>query len=91
MAGIVPYAIWAVLIISGLSLLTIAVFGLRALTFGNVNPLSIVLMAIPGVLLVVLGFAMGDWAHAAVLTFLIALALTSLSLLMSGIRSLFGM
>jgi len=33
---------------------------------------------------------MGDWAHAAVLAFLISLALTSAVLLLSGLKGLFG-
>lgn len=91
MAAIVPYAIWAVLIVTGLSLVAIGIFGVRSLIQGKVEPLTIVLTMIPMLIVVVLGFVMGDWAHAAVLGFLISLVLTSLALLMSGMRSLFGM
>lgn len=91
MNGIVPYAIWAVLIVSGLSLLTMAIFSIRALTQGKVEPLSIVLVAIPIVLFGVLGLILGDWTLAAVYGFLIALGLTSLALLLSGMRGLFGL
>jgi hypothetical protein len=38
----------------------------------------------------VLGLVMGDWAHAAVLAFLISLALTSAALLVSGLKGLLG-
>lgn len=91
MNGIVPYAIWAVLIVSGLSLLTMAIFSIRALTQGKVEPLSIVLVAIPIVVFAVLGLILGDWTLAAVYGFLIALGLTSLALLLSGMRGLFGL
>lgn len=90
MAGLVPYFIWAVIIVSGLSLLAIGLFGIRSLVQGKVNPLTIVLTMIPIALLGVLGLVMGDWAHAAVLAFLISLALTSAVLLLSGLKGLFG-
>ena len=90
MAGIVPYAVWAVIIISGLSMLAIGVFGIRSLVQGKVNPLTIVLTMIPMLILVVLGFVMGDWAHAAILSFLISLVLTSAVLLLSGLKGLIG-
>lgn len=90
MAGLVPYFVWAVLIVSGISLLAIGVFGLRSLAQGKVNPLTIVLTMIPIAILGVLGLVMGDWAHAAVLAFLISLALTSAALLLSGLKGLIG-
>lgn len=90
MAGLVPYLIWAVIIVSGLSLLAIGVFGVRSLIQGKVDPLTIVLTMVPIALLGILGLVLGDWAHAAMLAFLISLALTSLVLLLSGLKGLFG-
>jgi hypothetical protein len=90
MEGIVPYAIWFVLGLSGLSLLAMLLFGIRSLAYGKLNMLSIVFFAIPAILLVVLGFTTGDWAHAAVMTFMVMFAVTSVSLLLSGIRGLIG-
>ena len=90
MAGIVPYAVWAVIIVSGMSLLAIGIFGIRSLIQGNVNPLTIVLTMIPMALLAVLGLVLGDWAYAAILAFLISLALTSAVLLLSGLKGLIG-
>ncbi|MCZ6705060.1 MAG: hypothetical protein O6942_04085 [Bacteroidetes bacterium] len=49
------------------------------------------LLGAPGILLVVLGFAMDSWAEAAVMTFMILLVLTSLSLLISSLRGLLGL
>ncbi|NNF03013.1 MAG: hypothetical protein HKN17_00995 [Rhodothermales bacterium] len=91
MTGIVPYAIWAVLIVSGLSLLTMVVFSIKALAQGKVEPLSIILVAIPIVIFGVLGLVLGDWALAAVYGFLISLTLSAIALLLSGMRGLFGM
>ncbi|MDA0683750.1 MAG: hypothetical protein O3A57_04930 [Bacteroidetes bacterium] len=90
MAGLVPYLIWAVIIVSGLSLLAIGIFGVRSLIQGKVDPLTIVLTMVPIALLGILGLVLGDWAHAAMLAFLISLALTSLVLLLSGLKGLFG-
>ncbi|HAY37805.1 MAG: hypothetical protein HOC28_06030 [Bacteroidetes Order II. Incertae sedis bacterium] len=90
MAGIVPYAVWAVIIVSGMSLLAIGIFGIRSLIQGKVNPLTIVLTMIPMALLAVLGLVLGDWAYAAILAFLISLALTSAVLLLSGLKGLIG-
>ena len=90
MAGIVPYAVWAVIIVSGMSLLAIGIFGIRSLIQGKVNPLTIVLTMIPMALLAVLGLVLGDWAYAALLAFLISLALTSAVLLLSGLKGLIG-
>ncbi len=91
MDGIVPYAIWAVLIISGLSLVAILLFGLRGLSYGKMDPLTLVLLALPVLLVVILGFTMNSWAEAAIVTFLIELVLTALSLLLSSLRGLIGM
>ena len=90
MAGLVPYLIWAVIIVSGLSLLAIGIFGVRSLIQGKVDPLTIVLTMVSIALLGILGLVLGDWAHAAMLAFLISLALTSLVLLLSGLKGLFG-
>lgn len=91
MSEIVPYAIWAALIVSALSLLTMAIFSIRALAQGKVEILSIVLVAVPILIFGILGLVLGDWTLAAVYGFLISLGLTSLALLLSGMRGLFGL
>ena len=90
METIVPYAIWGVLGLTGLSALAILLFGLRNLTYGKVNPLTVVLSAVPVVLLGAIGFATGDWSYAGIAATLITLAITSLTLLLSGMRGLIG-
>jgi hypothetical protein len=91
MEAIVPYAVYAVIGLVGLSLAALILFGIRNLTYGKADPLTIVLVLIPALLVVVLGFATGDWAYSGIIAFLVTLALTSVSLLLSGLRGLFGM
>lgn len=89
MEAIVPYAIWSALILAGLGLLSMGAFSLRNLTYGKVEPLSVVILIVPGIILVVLGLTMNTWAQAAMTTLLIMFGLTLLGLLASGVRSLF--
>lgn len=81
--------IYVVIALSGLGLLVMLLFGLRSLAFGKVNPISLVIVAIPILLLVILGFVLGDWAQAGIMTILIMLALSVLALLLTGIKGLF--
>ena len=90
MAEIVPYAIWAVVIVTLLSMAAIALFGIRSLVQGKVNPLTAGLTLVPVALFGVLGLILGDWAHGAILTVLISLAMTSAVLLLSGLKGLSG-
>lgn len=89
MQAIVPYAIWTAVALAGLSVLLMGVFSLRNLTYGKVEPISIVIIIIPGIILGVLGLMMDSWAQAAMTTLLIMFGLTILGLLVSGIRSMF--
>ncbi len=89
MESIVPYAIWAAIIIAGAGALLMVAFSARSLAYGKVEPLSVAILAVPGVLILILGLTMSSWAQAAMLTFLIMFALTLLGLLISGVRSLF--
>lgn len=89
MDSLVVYATWAGIILCGLALLAIALFGVKSMLHGKISPLTAVLILVPVVLLVVLGLIIGDWAVAGIWTMLIMLALAALSLLLSGIRGLF--
>ncbi len=91
MAGIVPYVIWAALIVSGLSILAIVLFGIRNLTYGKMDVVTMVLLGVPVVLFAIFGLTMDSWAEAAVFTFLILFVVTAVSLLGSSIRGLLGM
>lgn len=90
MDTLVPYAVMAVLAIVGLGILAIVGFGMRNIAFGKVSPISIAIVSIPALLLVVLGFATGDWPRAAILTVVITFGLALLSLLFSSIRGIFS-
>ncbi len=83
-------AMWIVGILVGLGLLAMVVFGIRSLTYGKVSPISMVIVSLPVVLLLLLGFIMGDWTLAGIYTFLIMLALAILSLLVTGVKGLFS-
>ena len=89
MDQIVFYAIWAGVILVALAILAMLLFGIRSMIQGKVEPLSIVMMAVPLVILVVLGLVIGDWVVAAIWTLIIMFALAALSLLLSGVRGLF--
>jgi hypothetical protein len=87
--AILPIAIWAAIALAGLSVLGMGIFGLRSLVYGKVEPLSIVIIAIPGVLLAILGFTMQTWVQAGIYTLVIMFGLAALSLLFTGLRQLF--
>jgi len=89
MDSLVYYGIWASVILAGLGIASIALFGLRSLTFGKVNPVSAVILLIPVVLIVVFYFVIGHWVTAAVWTLFVMFGLALLSLVLSGVRGLF--
>jgi len=91
MESIVPYVIWASLIMTGLSLVAVILFGIRGLSYGKADPTTISLLAVPAVILIVLSFVMDTWAEAAVLACVITLILTALALLASSARGLIGL
>ncbi len=88
METILPFAIWASIILIGLGLLAITIFSLVGLARGKADPLTIGIMAVPVVLFVALGLLMG-WTLGAMWTVLIMFALALLALLLTGVRSLF--
>ena len=90
MESIVPLAIWAALILLGLGLVAQVIFGLRNLTYGKISPISMLIVVLPVLLMVVLGFTMGSWAQAGVITVLVMFALTAVALLLSGLRNMFS-
>ena len=73
----------------GLGLLAMLVFGVRSLVYGKLNPLTMAIICMPVVLLLVLGFVMGDWSRAGLLTIAIMLVLALVSLLLTGLKGLF--
>ena len=89
MNTIVPYAIWAAIIIMGLGLVGMLLFGLRSILHGKINALTAVIILVPVVVLAVLGFVLGDWAVAGIWTVVLMFALAAVGLLLSGLRGLF--
>lgn len=87
--AILPIAIWAAIALAGLSLLGMGIFGLRSLVYGKVEPLSIVIIAIPGVLLAVFGYMMETWVQAGIYTLVVIFGLALLGLLLTGLRKMF--
>ena len=87
---ILNIAIYIVIGLMGLGLLLMAASGVRSLLAGKVKMLSLAFMAVPIVLLLVMGLVVGDWAQAGILTILISLGLTLLALLASGVKSIFS-
>jgi hypothetical protein len=90
MEGLIPIAVWAVIILIGLGLVGIVLFGARNILYGKISPITIGVVVIPAILLVVLGFAFGDWSLAAIWTLLIMFGLAAIALLISGVRGLFN-
>ncbi len=86
--AILPIAIWTAIALAGLSILGMGIFGLRSVFYGKLNPLSIVIISIPGVLLAVLGFTMETWVQAGIYTLVVMFGLAALSLLLTGLRKL---
>jgi hypothetical protein len=86
--AILPIAIWSAIALAGLSVLGMGIFGLRSLVYGKVNPLSMVIIAIPGVLIVVFGVTMATWVQAGIYTLVVMFGLATVALLLTGLRKL---
>lgn len=90
MDNIVPIAVWAAIIIMGLALIGLVLFGVRSIIHGKINLMTGAIILIPAVLLVILGFITGDWASAGIWTMAIMFVLAALALFLSGLRGLFS-
>jgi hypothetical protein len=85
---ILVISIWAAIGLSGLSILALVLFGLRNLTYGKVEPVSIAVITFPAVLLVVLGVSFGTWAYAGIVTVVTMFAFALVGLAYTGITNL---
>jgi hypothetical protein len=83
---ILPIALWAAIGLAGLSILVMGITGLRSVWYGKVQPLTIGVIAIPGVLVVVLGGVMETWVQAGIYTLVIMFGLLILAMLLTGLR-----
>lgn len=89
MESLVPIAAWLVTALVGLGVLVILVFGIRSVLYGKVDKMSIVFITLPMLLLVILGFALGDWTMAAMYTLLVMIALAIVTMLVTSVRGVF--
>lgn len=81
----------AALALTGLSLLTLVGFGIRNLFYGKQEWSSMLIVAGPIALFVVLGLTAMPWANAGILTCLIMIGLGLLALFLSSVRGLIGL
>lgn len=88
--GIVGIAVYIVLILIGLGLLSMLVFGIRSAAYGKINPITLVIIVLPIILLGVLGLVMDDWSLAGIWTFIIMLIAATVALLVTGLKGLFN-
>lgn len=86
---ILPISMWAAIGLAALSVLVMGLSGLRSVWYGKVKPLTIAVIALPGILVLVLGFAMGTWVQAGIYTLAVLFALLFLALIGTGIRQAF--
>ncbi len=89
MDSLVLIGVYAVLGLSVLSLLAMVGFGFRSIASGKVNMLSMIVLALPFVLLVIFGVVLGDWTRAVILTLVCAAVIAALGIVVSSFRSLF--
>jgi len=86
---ILPIAMWAAIGLAGLSILVMGLAGLRSVWYGKVQPLTIGIVAIPGVLVLILGLTMETWVQAGIYTLVTMFALLILAMIGTGLRQAF--
>lgn len=86
---ILPIAIWAAIGLIGLCVLVMGLSGIRSVWFGKVEPLAIGIIGVPGILVIVLGFAMETWVQAGIYTLVVMFALVILGLVATGLRQVY--
>ena len=89
MEALVPLAVWAVMALVGLGIISILLFGLRSLLNGKIDKMSILFIALPIALMVVLGVIMGDWAMAGIYTLIVMIGMAILAMFWTSIRGVF--
>lgn len=90
MQGLVPYLIYASLIVTGAGLALMLIFGLRNVIQGKVDVVTAVILSLPAVAVGVLSMIMDTWADAFIYGVIGLLIVTALSLLISSFRTLLG-
>jgi len=85
---ILPIAIWASIGLAVLSALVMGLSGLRSVWYGKVEPLTIALVGIPGVIAVVLGLVLETWVQAGIYTLVALFGLLILAIAFTGLRQI---
>jgi len=85
---ILPIAIWASIGLAALSALVMGLSGLRSVWYGKVEPLTIALVAIPGVIAIVLGLVLETWVQAGIYTLVALFGLLILAIAFTGLRQI---
>lgn len=86
---ILPIAIWAAIGLAALSILVMGISGVRSVLFGKVEPLTIAVVALPGLFVLILGTALETWVQAGIYTLVVMFGLLLLALLATGLRQVF--
>ncbi len=89
MESIAVFSIWAVVVLVGLGILSILLFGVRSLLNGKIDKMSVLFIGIPVVLMVILGFVRGDWAEAGILTTVAMIGLAVVAMFWTSIQGVF--
>ncbi len=89
MESLVPLAVWAVIVLVGLGIVSILLFGVRSLLNGKIDKMSILFISLPIILMVGLGFGLGDWAMAGIYTLIIMIGLAILAMFWTSIQGVF--
>ncbi|PSQ78526.1 MAG: hypothetical protein BRD35_00990 [Bacteroidetes bacterium QH_7_62_13] len=87
---ILPISMWAAIGLAALSILVIGISGLRGVWYGKVQPLTIAVISIPGILVLIFGFIMPSWAQAGIYTLVVMFGLVVLAMIATGLRQLYA-
>lgn len=89
MENLVPIAVWIVVLLVGLGLLSILLFGIRSVMSGKINKTSMIFMAVPLLLFAGIGLGTGDWPQAGIITTLVLIACAVLAMFWTSLQGLF--
>jgi len=73
----------------GLSVLGMATAGFRSIWYGKVEPMTVGLIGLPGVVFLVLRAVLGSWAQAAMYTLVVLFAVLLLGMVATGLRQFY--
>jgi len=82
-------ALWTALALVGLSVLGMATAGFRSIWYGKVEPMTVGLIGLPGVVFLVLRAVLGSWAQAAMYTLVVLFAVLLLGMVATGLRQFY--